>query len=378
MTATFDVMILGAGMAGASLAAELASHRRVVLLEIEDQPGRHATGRSAAMFFESYGNPTVRALTRASRAFLASPPDGFTQTPLMTPRDALFVADEARRSNLETLLSDIPALKPVQSPRAKELCPILRNDWLAAAAIDSTGQDIDVAALHQGYLKLAKARGTTFAFDSGETQIERADGRWQVTARTGIYRAETLVNASGAWGDQVAMLAGVAPIGLQPMRRTAITLDAPSGHDIRAWPLVMDVDEAFYFKPDAGQLLLSPANEDPSEPCDAAPDELDIAIAVDRFETATTVSVRKIGHRWAGLRTFVPDRSPVAGFDPTNDQFFWLVGQGGYGIQLAPALARMAASLLLRQAPPDDILAQGVAAADISPNRASLRNGSGL
>ncbi len=373
-----DVIILGAGMAGASLAAELAPHRKVVLVEIEDQPGRHATGRSAAMYFESYGNATVRALTRASRAFLARPPAGFAAAPLLSPRSALFVCDALRVAALHAMLDapDAPAtLHALSAEAAMGLCPILRPDWVAAAAIDDSGSDMDVAAIHQGFIRQARQAGARLVLDAHEVAIERAGGSWRVRSRAGDCEAPVLVNATGAWADSVARQAGVPTVGLQPMRRTAVTLPAPLGLDIRAWPLVIDVDEQFYFKPDAGQLLLSPANEDPMDPCDVAPDEMDIAIAVDRFETATSMRVGKLNHRWAGLRSFVPDRSPVVGYDPAAEGFFWLAGQGGYGIQMAPALARTAAALLLGLPLPDDVAGQGVHAQDIAPTRSALVRG---
>lgn len=375
MTTRTDVIILGAGMAGASLAAELAPHCLVALVEREDQPGRHATGRSAAMFFESYGNATVRALTRASRAFFDKPPQGFAEAPLLSPRCALFVCDAPRQEALSAMLHGPdapPTLREMTLRDALALCPILRPEWLARAAIDESGNDLDVAAIHQGYLRTARRSGAQVALDAFETRIDRCPDGWHVLTRVGEFVAPVLVNAAGAWADEVAVQAGVSPIGLQPMRRTALTLPAPPGMDIGKWPLVIDVEEQFYFKPDAGQLLLSPANEDPMDPCDAAPEELDIAIAIDRFERATTLPVHKVNHRWAGLRSFVRDRGPVAGFDPAAEGFFWLAGQGGYGIQMAPALARAAAALLLGRALPDDIAVQGVSMEDLSPLRPGL------
>jgi D-arginine dehydrogenase len=372
-----DVIILGGGMAGASLAAELAPHRRVVLVEVEDQPGRHATGRSAAMFFESYGNATVRALTRASRTFLEHPPTGFAAAPLLSPRSALFVCDAPRLTHLRALLAapDAPAsLRELGLEQALALCPILRPQWLGGAAIDDSGSDMDVAAIHQGYLRLARQAGAHIVLDAFEVAADRIASGWRVRSRVGEFTAPVLVNATGAWADVVARQAGVPAIGLQPMRRTAVTLPAPPDQDIASWPLVIDIDEQYYFKPDAGQLLLSPANEDPMDPCDVAPDEMDVAIAVDRFEAATTMSVRKLNHRWAGLRTFVVDRSPVAGFEAAAEGFFWLTGQGGYGIQMAPALARAAAALVMGSPLPDDIAAQGVSAQDLSPSRPTLRS----
>jgi D-arginine dehydrogenase len=376
MTLHADIIILGAGMAGASLAAELAPQRQVLLIELEDQPGRHATGRSAAMFFESYGNAIVRALTRASRAFLERPPEGFAEVPLMSPRGALLVADAEALPRLEALYggADAPAgMQRLTPALALALVPILRPDWLAGAFIDGSGCDMEVAAIHQGYLRAARRAGAPLLLGASEMTLQRHGGLWTVCSRAGEARAPLLVNATGAWADAVARQAGAATIGLQPCRRTAMTIAAPVDHDCRHWPMVIDVDESVYFKPDAGQLLLSPANEDPMAPCDVAPEELDVAIAVDRFETLTRLPVKRINHRWAGLRSFVADRSPVAGYDRQADGFFWLAGQGGYGIQMAPALARAAAALLLGQPLPADIVAEGVRAEDLSPARAALR-----
>ncbi len=375
-----DIIILGAGMAGASLAAELAPHGQVLLIELEDQPGRHATGRSAAMFFESYGNATVRALTRASRVFLERPPAGFAEVPLMSPRAAMLVADAEGLPRLEALYggADAPAgMQRLTPARALALVPILRPEWLAGAFIDGSGCDMEVAAIHQGYLRAARRAGAQLQLGATEMKLRRHGGLWTVCSRAGEASAPLLVNATGAWADAVAGQAGAATIGLQPCRRTAMTIAAPADHDCRHWPMVIDVDETVYFKPDAGQLLLSPANEDPVEPCDVAPEELDVAIAVDRFETLTSLPVKRINHRWAGLRSFVADRSPVAGYDHQAEGFFWLAGQGGYGIQMAPALARAAAALLLGQPLPADIVAQGVRAEDLSPVRAALRPAAG-
>jgi D-arginine dehydrogenase len=381
MPISFDVIILGAGMAGASLAAELGVQdegegaRRVLLLEIEEQPGRHATGRSAAMFFESYGNPTVRALTRASRRFLEQPPAGFADCALMTPRAAMHVANAEGIARLDATLAGAdaaPTARRISADEARRRVPILRADWVAGAVLDESGCDMEVAAILQGYLRLARRAGVQVVVGAAETSVRREGGVWLVQSRVGDFRAPVLVNATGAWADSVARQAGAATVGLQPMRRTAVTINAPTGMDGRQWPLVIDVDETIYFKPDAGQLLLSPANEDPMEPCDVVPEELDIAIAVDRFETLTTERVTRINHRWAGLRSFVADRSPVVGYDRQAEGFFWLAGQGGYGIQMAPALARTAAALLLDRPVPEDVARQGVTAEDIVPSRTAL------
>ncbi len=370
---TADVVILGAGIAGASAAAHLAPHARVILIEAEEHPGRHATGRSAAMYFETYGNPAVRALVRAGRAFLLSPPAGFAATPLMTPRAALFIATESQRAQLlamrdDPLMAAVTAPLPLQDAFA--MVPILRQERIAETLIDHSGFEMDVDALFQGFLRQAKAAGTTLITDAGfDGAIAYVGGRWEVSTRQGTFASPVLVNAAGAWADSVAMCAGVAPIGLQPLRRTALIIPSPQGIETRAWPMVIDADEQFYFKPEAGNILLSPANEDASAPCDAAPDELDIAIAVDRFETATTQKVDRILHRWAGLRSFVADRTPVVGFAPDASGFFWLAGQGGYGIETSPAMGELTASLVRGLGTPGALVAHGVDAAALSPAR---------
>jgi D-arginine dehydrogenase len=371
-----DVIVLGAGMAGTSLAAELAGNRSVVLLEIEDQPGRHATGRSAAMFVESYGNATVRALTRASRSFLLHPPAGFADVQLLTPRACLIIADAGQQSRLDSMqAAATPAIPRLDSAAALAMVPILRAEAAAGALLDTSAHDIDVAALLQGYLRVARRNGARLMMGAGELVIRRQGGLWHVRSRVGEFRAPLLVNATGAWADKVAVQVGAKAVGLQPMRRTALTVAAPAGFDVRNWPAVIDANESFYFKPDAGQLLLSPANEDRMDPCDAMPEELDVAIAVDRFERATTMRVRRVEHRWAGLRSFVADRTPVVGFDPRVEGFFWLAGQGGYGIQTAPALARIAVALITGQELPSDIHAEGVAAEALDSARPALDPG---
>ena len=374
-TSQSDVIVLGAGMAGASLAAELAEKRTVTLLEIEDQPGRHATGRSAAMFIESYGNETIRALTRASRSFLAAPPAGFAEVPLLTPRASMVIANTESLQILDRIQAEArfgASLLRLDSAAALAMVPILRSEAAAGALLDPSGRDIDVAALLQAYLRVARHSGARLIMGAAELEIRRKGGLWHVQSRVGTFRAPLLVNATGAWADQVAAMVGAKAIGLKPMRRTALTVAAPVGCDVRRWPAVIDAHESFYFKPETGQLLLSPANEDLMDPCDAMPEELDVAIAVDRFERATTMRVQRVVHRWAGLRSFVADRTPVVGFDPSVEGFFWLAAQGGYGIQAAPALARTAVALITGRALPPDIQAEGVAVKALDPARLAL------
>jgi D-arginine dehydrogenase len=371
----FDVIVLGSGMAGASVAAELAQKkRRVLLLEVEEQAGMHATARSAAMYLPTYGNATVRALTRASRDFFTQPPEGFTEHSLVQPRSVLFVADNESLPRLAAMAASLgDVLQPTDVRRALEIVPILRPERVAWALLDDTGSDIDVAAMHQGYLRVARQGGAKFLRGAGDVDIERRGVQWRCRTAVGAFEAPILVNATGAWADRVAQRAGLDPVGLQPLRRSAVLVAAPQGLNIDAWPLTMDVDETVYFKPYAGNLLLSPANEDPSEPCDAMPEELDIALAVDRFEALTSVTVTRPGHRWAGLRSFVADRSPVVGYDKSTEGFFWLAGQGGYGIQMAPALARVAARLIVGESIPSDMADEGVMEQALSPGRPGLR-----
>ena len=367
-----DIIILGGGIAGVSLAAELAGRARVTLIELEGQLGRHATGRSAAMYFESYGNGVIRTLTRASRAFFSEPPAGFTETPLLHPRRMVMIADPARSDRLTALVKDSALLREISVQEARRWVPILRPDWLAAAAVDDTGFDIDVAALMQGYLAQARRYGVQLILNAVSTAIRPNSSGWVVEGPFGRIEAPIVVNATGAWADEVAIEANVRPLGLTPRRRTAVIVPAPDGYSIVNWPLVLDLDEEFYFKPDGGRILLSPANEDPDRAGDAAPDELDVAIAVDRFERATTMQVHRVTHRWAGLRTFARDRTPVVGFDSQVPGFFWLAGQGGYGLQTAPALSRVAAALVLGLTVPVDILDAGLSVDALAPGRPGL------
>jgi D-arginine dehydrogenase len=367
-----DVIVIGAGIAGASVAAHLAEARRVVLLEREDRAGYHSTGRSAALFTEIYGNSVIRALTRASRQFLFDPPAGFADGPLTRPRGCLYIASESQLEALQAFaaLADVaPATRPLEVREAHALCPILREGYVAAALLEPDSSDIDVSALHQGYLRLFRRRGGQSVTHAPVEALERGAGGWTVRAALQRFTAPLVVNAAGAWADEVAALAGLTRLGLQPRRRTAVLVDPPAGMDVSRWPFVNDVDEQFYFKPEGGSLFLSPADETPVEPSDAQPDEWDIAAAVERVEAVTTLQITRLKARWAGLRTFAPDRTPVAGFSDEGAGFFWLAGQGGYGIQTAPALSRAAAALILEAPLPDDLQSLHGELAALSPGR---------
>lgn len=374
MTQIYDTLIIGAGIAGASLGYRLASERRVLLLERESQPGYHSTGRSAAMFMEAYGTPQIQALTRASRAFYEAPPAGFCEHPLLEPRGCLYVASQEQRELLEQThaqnLANGTAVSLLDRDAALALVPSLNADSLAGAVHEPGAMDLDVHALHQGFLRGYRAAGGELRCNAELLRARYLDGLWHVELADGSHvQASTLVNAAGAWADRVAEQCGVARVGLQPCRRSAFTFPGPTDQDFAHWPAVIGVDESFYFKPDAGQLLGSPANADPVEPQDAAPEEFDIALGIYNIEAMTSLSIRRPSHTWAGLRSFVADGDLVIGFDPRMPAFFWLAAQGGYGIQSAAGASRLAADLLLGQPLCPSLTAQGVAPERLSPAR---------
>lgn len=376
----FDFAVVGAGMAGASVAYRLAREgASVAVLERESRPGYHSTGRSAAMFMESYGTEQIRALTRASRAFFEQPPEGFCAHPLLHPRGVLYVGTAGQ----ERLLDDALAMyrreglraERIDAARAKAMAPCLEADKLVGAVHDVDATDIDVAELHQGFLRGMARQGARLRCDAelAAAALDEQAGVWTLTLGGGdAVRARAVVNAAGAWADPVAALCGARTLGIEPRRRSAFTFAAPEGVDVAAWPAVIGVDESFYFKPDAGQLLGSPANADPVAPHDVVPEELDIALGIHRIESLTSLRIRRPRHVWAGLRSFAPDGDFVIGWDPRRPGFFWLAGQGGYGIQSAPAVSRLAAALILGRPVPADIAAEGLDLASVSPARAGL------
>ncbi len=369
--AGYDFLIIGAGIAGASAAFELGRHGRVLLLEREERPDYHATGRSTATFVESYGNSVVRALTRASRRFYESPPDGFADQPLLSPRGCLYVGREDQQDSLDKLLSrkGKPDLTAIDRGDAMSMVPILNAEHLSRAVLEPDAMDLNVNAIHQGYLRGHKAAGGDTIMRAGVRGLSFQEGRWVVKTAAGEFFAPVVVNAAGAWCDEIAEMAGVPPIGLIARRRTVISVPQPPNLGCDTWPLVRDVDEEFYFKPSSGRLLITPADEMRLPPSDVQPDEMDIALAVDRFERHTTAKVDKIEQRWAGLRTFALDNSPVVGPDQSAQGFFWLAGQGGYGFQTAPALAAITASLLAGTSFPAEFQALGVSHEAVAPGR---------
>ena len=374
MARTCDAVVIGGGIAGASAAAELAgAGADVVLLEREDQLAYHATGRSAAMYIKAYGPPSVRALTRAGEAFFEAPPEGFSEAPLLSPRGVLYVAEPGNEGELETLRAGNPGVELLSLDRALELVPALRRDAFAGAALEADAREMDVHAIHGGFVGLVRRAGGEIRTGAEVLGLRRDGDTWRVETGGEAVSTPVVVNAAGAWADVVAGLAGLGPIGIEPRRRTAVIVEGP-GPDCASWPLVADLaagqKETWYVKPEArGKLLASPADETPSPPCDARPEELDIAIVVDRLRTAFELEVRRVEHRWAGLRSFAPDGTLVIGFDPRAEGFFWLAGQGGYGIQTAPAAGRLAAALAAGEETPAWCGDFGLDIADLAPGR---------
>lgn len=376
MNEQIDFLVIGAGIAAASVGYWLAPHGRVVLLERESQPGYHSTGRSAALFMESYGPEQVRALTMASRAFLETPPEGFAETPLLSPRGALVVAKPGQEALLaqewETLRTVSKTMRLLDAAQACALVPCLRPDQVIGGIYEPDSSDMDVHAIHQGYLRGVRKAGGEIVCNAEVRALERRDGLWHAAAGDRTWSAPVVVDAAGAWGDAVASLAGVETLGLTPCRRSAFTFTPPDGADVRHWPMAIGIEEDWYIKPDAGMLLGSPANADPVAPHDVVPEELDIAIAIDRIQTMTTLTIRRPARTWAGLRSFVADGGLVGGYAADAPGFFWLVAQGGYGIQTSAAMGEACAALVRGLPLPARIAAYGLTAEALGPGRPTL------
>ena len=352
-----DIAIIGAGMVGAASAyfasrAGLAARPlRILWLEAEDQPGYHSTGRSAALYAPSYGPPAVRALTRASRDFYLQPPVGFAEQPLLHPRGALFVGDATRREALEAMFATLQAegspARWLEAAEVQAAVPVLNEACAACGVWDDDALDIDVDALLQGFIRGARAAGVSVVCGARVQALTHDAQVWTVSADDGRrWRVGQVVNAAGAWADELAALAGLPRIGLQPKRRTAFVFEPPQGLATAGWPAVIDVDEQWYFKPDAGLLLGSPANADPVPPHDVVPEELDVALGIDHLQRVSSLRIRRPRRAWAGLRSFVPDGEPVIGPQPGAPGFLWAAALGGYGIQTAPAVGRLVAAWL--------------------------------
>lgn len=343
-----DVVIIGGGIAGVSLAARIGKRADVILLERETMLAAHTTGRSAAVFTETYGNKTVRELTISSRDFFERPPEGFTDHPLLHKRGSLMIARPEDREILHRLVAENPKhMFRMEPDEAMKAVPVLKRDYFATAAFEPDASDIDVHALFDGFRRMALHDGIEIRTGAEVVGLERDGDGWIVATPDEKYGASVVVNAAGAWAGVVGEMASVGNRGIQPMRRTAIMIDGPEGEDFANWIFVNDAAEQFYFKPDAGQILASLADETLSEPCDAQPEEIDVATLAWRIEEATTLNVKRIRRKWAGLRTFTPNRTPIFEFEAGLPGFFWLAGQGGYGIQTSPEISRRAADAIV-------------------------------
>jgi D-arginine dehydrogenase len=359
---TSDILVIGGGIAGLSAAAELSRRAKVTALEAEEQIGFHSSGRSATMLHYALGDRLVRALTLASRAFFDSPPEGFSDAPLGRRMPVLIHAREDEREALDALereLAFFADLDRLDAQGVHALCPLLKEDARHGIA-DRNGMRLDPHALLQGNLRQLRANRGELHTGERAARVEYRSAAWHVTTERGeSYSAPVLVNAAGAWADRIAELAGVQPLDLQPKRRTIITFDAPPGTALDGLPFAKTVGDELYFAPESGRLFASPMDEVPSDPLDAQPDELEVALAAYRMEERTIVKVERIHSRWAGLRSFTPDRHPAAGFAPNAEGFFWLAGQGGFGLQTSPAMARIAASLIAGEPwPVSDVTAE--------------------
>lgn len=369
----YDVAVIGAGAAGAAAAAFLAAHCKVVLCDQERLAGSHSTARSAAVLSECYGPRGWQLLGTAARAFLEHPPDGFTEQPLLHRFGALFLAEEHQVHLLEAESSSLRArgvdhqLLPIEEALA--LSPAVRRGKFTLGLHEPGCAHIDVSSLLGGYLRLFRQRSGTMSLGSEVLGLTRVGDRWQINTATGQFSAAKVVNAAGAWVDDIASRAGLPRRGIVPLRRTAIAFDPPPGVDISRWPMTFDMSEAWYFKPEGGRIMMSPADKTPSVPCDCQPEEIDIAIAVDRVETVTSLKVGRIASRWAGLRTFAADQQPVIGPDPVEPSFFWLAGQGGNGVMASPGAAELVASLVLEGRIPESLAKLGVSMDAIGPGR---------
>lgn len=346
-----DIVIVGAGIAGASLGAALAPQASVVMLEMEDQPGYHATGRSVAFWEETYGGPAVQPLTTASGPMLASPDPAFHDRSFLSPRRTLHIGRERDAPLRDALLADFAGKVELIPVDPFAYAPGLRPEW-RIGVLEPSCRDIDVAALHHAYLRRFRRAGGSVRLGAAFKGARREDGGWRVETSVGPLSCGVIVNAAGAWADPVAVASGVAPLGITPLRRTVVQLRV-SGMPSADLPLIMDLSAGFYFKPEGtDRVWLTPHDEAPSAPCDAAPEEVAVAQAIARFQSAVDWRVEQVEHQWAGLRSFAPDRAPVYGHDPAAPGFFWFAGQGGFGIQTAPAAAMLGAALLTGSAPP--------------------------
>lgn len=369
-----DAVVIGGGIAGVAVASELAEDRSVLLLESELMLSQHTTGRSAAVFLRPLGNPVVRALSRASRELFVDPPDGFGGA-LVVPRSAIWVSGPDQTEHLRafaaTVAPDVDGLIELDADAVLARAPFMRRGWPSLGLMDEAAMDIDVGALHEGYVRMLRRRGGSVRVDAQVVAMRQQHGVWSVElANSDVVHAPLVVNAAGAWADDVAAMAGARGVGLRPLRRTVFTVRTPERlGETNERPSVRDVNGTFYVKPEGPQFLCSPADETPSVPCDARADEIDIARAIDIINEATLLEIRSVRASWAGLRSFVDDRSPVVGLDADLPGLLWVAALGGFGIQAAPAIAQAAASLVRSASLPESIATHGVTADHLCPGR---------
>jgi D-arginine dehydrogenase len=364
----YDCIIVGAGIAGASVAAHLAATKRVLMIEMEERPGYHTTGRSAARYEPHYGPSAFVAFSKASGAFYRNPPEGFTDTPLLSKRPCLVIAPEEHRDATNQFLSADDSVSELGEREALGHMPLLRKGIAKRFFLDTQSGDLDVDLVHRGFLRLFKSRGGETVMNAEMVSLQQAKGLWQIETKAGTFSCETVVNAAGAWGDVIAERAGLRGVGLIPKRRS-IGVAPVENADLMNWPMLTDVGETFYIKPQSGKLLVSSADATPVDPHDAYADDEAIAMGIDRLMQVTTLEINRIEHSWGGLRTFTPDKNPAIGFDPSTEGFFWLVGQGGYGIQSAPAVSETAAAMILGQAIPQYVIDNGLKPDEVKPQR---------
>jgi len=374
-----DYLIIGAGIAGASAAYELAKEASVILIERETQLAYHSTGRSAAIYMQAYGNKTVRGLTKYSLEFYTNPPKGFSDKPLLRERGAIFLATKEQKilaeQHYKEMKNDVGNLRLLEGNQLRNIVPVINTDIYTSGIFEQDAMDIDTHAVHQGYINGFKEKGGALITNCSVNSISRHNNLWSIDTTQGNIVTPMIINAAGAWADQIAGLAGVRSINLEPKKRSVFYLSIDE-FNINKWPYVGDLSESFYFRPDSGKLFVSPCDEIPITPCDAKPSDLDIAIAANNLEVLTDIDVKKIDHTLAGLRSFVADRTPVVGEDTDVSGFFWLVGQGGYGFQTAPAIANCCRMLLTKKCFPDSLKNIGVLEEALSPNRISLERNS--
>ena len=368
-----DFIVLGAGIAGASAAYELSQHGSVLILERESVAGYHTTGRSAAISSLNFISKTIQSLTEVSREFLASPPECFGEHPLTALRQSLWVTQSHQMAAHEAMRAEAIDRKynvrELTSAEVCSFCPVLKPEPVSCGLLEQDTLDLDVHGMLHGYLRGLKARGGHVEYDAEVTAITRNGGTWSVQTSKGDFESPIVVNAAGAWGDKIAQLAGVAPVGLKPLRRTVFTFDAPAGVAPNSWPFVYDTAEQFYFKLENGIILASTFDEVESPPCDAWPEDYDVALGIDRILNVTTLDIRSLKNKWAGLRTFARDREMVVGEAPDASGFYWVAGHGGIGLMTAPGVAQALASLITQRKLPTNLTSRGVTEEILSPRR---------